>query len=78
MQERHSSEASVREIYVAEGDMVNNGDYIMHLSNGQLIKAEFQGKVDTVSVKKDEHVASGAELCKIVDFKHQKVSFHVD
>lgn len=72
------SEADVREVYVSEGDTVKEGDYIMRLSTGQLIEAEFDGKVDTVSVAEDDHVNAGAALCQIVDFTHQKVSFRVD
>lgn len=72
------SDADVREIYVSEGDTVREGDYIMRLSTGQLIEAEFDGKVDTISVDENAHVNAGGTLCQIVDFAHQKVSFRVD
>ena len=73
-----SSNATVRNIYVANGDEVKKGDKLVRLSNGTTYTADFDGRVNTVSVEKDDDVAPGDVLVQIADFEHMQVSFRID
>jgi len=72
------SAATVRSIYVQEGDAVRKGDRLIRLSSGTTCKADFDGTVNVIAVKTGEEVSAGAELIQIADFAHQSVSFRVD
>lgn len=72
-----SSDAKVREIYVAEGDSVKDGDKLMRLSSGQLVEAEFDGTVSAIDVEKGDEVKSGDSLMTVADFGHMKVSVRI-
>ena len=70
--------ATVRRIYVAEGDAVVFGQKLMRLSDGELIKAGFDGEVNEISVAEGDEVSANADLIQIVDFSNLKVSMRVD
>ena len=72
-----SSDTKVREIYVAEGDRVKDGDKLMRLNGGETIEAEFDGTVSTINVKKGDEVKSGDTLMTVADFDHMIVSVRV-
>ena len=73
-----SSSATVRAVYVSEGDKVSSGDRLVRLSNGETVKAEFDGTVNTVSVKAGEDVSANKELIQVADFTHLKTSVRID
>ena len=73
-----SSAATVRAVYAAAGDRVHKGDKLVKLSNGETIKADFDGTVNLMNVKKDDEVSSGDTLCQVADFDHMTVSVRVD
>ena len=70
--------ATVRNVYVKEGDSVKKGDRLVRLSTGTTFTADFDGKVNQVSVENGDEVSSGAALVQIADFEHMQVSFRVD
>lgn len=70
--------ATVRTVYVAEGDQVEIGDKLMRLSSGETLEASFDGTVNELSVEEGDEVAAGASLIQIVDFAHMKVTMRVD
>ena len=70
--------ATVRQIYVAEGDRVTRGQRLMRLSTGDTLKASFDGEVNKISVQVGDEVGSGASLIQIVDFENMQVSMRVD
>lgn len=72
------SAATVRKIYVAEGDAVVAGQKLMRLSDGEVFKADFDGQVNEISVAEDDDIAANASLIQIVDFSNLKVSMRVD
>ncbi|MCR4882116.1 MAG: HlyD family efflux transporter periplasmic adaptor subunit [Clostridiales bacterium] len=74
----NASSATVRSIYVAEGDKVSKNTRLMRLSNGETIKADFDGTVNTVSVKVDDDVAANTNLIQIADFSHLKITIRID
>ncbi|MBQ9251031.1 MAG: HlyD family efflux transporter periplasmic adaptor subunit [Clostridia bacterium] len=73
-----SGKATVRTVYVANGDEVKKGDKLVRLSNGSTVTADFDGRVNQVSVEVGDEVASGESLVQIADFEHMQVSFRVD
>ena len=73
-----SANASVRKVYVEAGQDVTEGDNLLRLSNGDTVKAEFDGRVNSLSVAEGDEVISGDALVQVADFTHLKVSFRVD
>lgn len=73
-----SGSATVRNVYVAEGDTVKKGDRLVRLSSGTTFTADFDGRVNLVSVKAGDEVQSGDMLVQIADFEHMQVSFRID
>ncbi|MBR1684396.1 MAG: HlyD family efflux transporter periplasmic adaptor subunit [Clostridia bacterium] len=73
-----SSSATVRAVYVQEGDKVTEGQRLVRLSNGETIKAEFDGKVNTVSVAVGDEVSQNTQLVQVADFSHLKTSIRID
>lgn len=70
--------ATVRKIYVTEGQSVTTGEKLMRLSDGELLRASFDGEVNEISVAEEDDVAANASLIEIVDFSNLKVSMRVD
>ena len=73
-----SANTSVRKVYVEAGQDVTEGDNLLRLSNGDTVKAEFDGRVNSLSVAEGDEVISGDMLVQVADFTHMKVSFRVD
>jgi len=72
-----AEDTKVREIYVAEGDKVSEGDKLMRLYGGDTIEAEFDGTVSSIDVEKGDEVKSGDSLLTVADFDHMKVSVRI-
>ena len=72
-----ASSAKVREVYVAVGDMVKEGDKLMRLSDGTTISADFDGKINKVSVEKGDEVNGGDSLVQLADFNHMRVNVRI-
>ncbi len=69
---------TVREVYVAAGQDVLQGDKLVRLANGETIKADFDGRVNSLAVSAEDSVASGDTLLQIADFEHLQISVQVD
>ena len=69
---------TVRKVYVEAGQDVSEGDNLIRLSNGDSFKAEFDGRVNSLSVAEGDEVTGGDALVQVADFTHLKVSFRVD
>ena len=72
-----AADAKVREIYVAEGDKVAEGEKLMRLSDGTTVTADFAGTVNKISVEKGDEVRNNTSLIQIADFDHMQVSFRI-
>ncbi|MDD3213177.1 MAG: HlyD family efflux transporter periplasmic adaptor subunit [Eubacteriales bacterium] len=72
------SAATVRKIYVSEGESVALGDKLMRLSDGEVFKADFDGEVNEISVEEGDEISANASLIQIVDFSNLQVSVRVD
>ena len=73
-----SASTTVRKVYVEAGQDVTEGDNLLRLSNGDTVKAEFDGRVNSLSVAEGDEVISGDALVQVADFTHLKLSFRVD
>ena len=73
-----SASTTVRKVYVEAGQDVSEGDSLVRLSNGDPVKAEFDGRVNSLSVAEGDEVISGDALVQVADFTHLKLSFRVD
>ena len=69
--------AKVREVYVAVGDEVKEGDKLVRLSTGETLTADFDGRINKVDVAKGDEVSPNASLVQLVDFNHMQVSFRI-
>ena len=74
----NESAATVRKIYVTEGETVVSGQRLMRLSDGEVFKASFGGEVNEIFVSEDDDIAANASLIQIVDFSNLKVTMRVD
>lgn len=72
-----SSNCKIKEIYVAEGAQVKEGDKLMRLSGGETIEAEFDGIVSSIDVEKGDEVKTEDTLMTVADFDHMVVSVRV-
>ena len=73
-----SSSGTVKTVYVAAGDEVEEDAKLIRFTNGDTIKADFAGRVNKINVSEGDEVAAGTELVQIADFKHLLVNFRVD
>ena len=72
-----STDCTVREVYVAEGDSVKEGTRLMRLTGGETVEAEFDGTVSSIAVAKGDEVKEGDSLITVADFDHMKVSVRI-
>ena len=70
-------ETKVRDIYVAVGDTVREGDKLIRLANGTTFTADFDGTVSVVNVEKGDSVKAEESLLTLADFDHMKVSVRI-
>ena len=73
-----SQAATVRTIYVEEGQQVAKGDRLMRLSSGETLKAGFDGTVNVIGVSEGDEVSVQTQLMQYADFTHMQVSIRVD
>lgn len=73
-----NAKSTVREVYVAEGQEVTEGQKLLRLSNGQTVEASFDGRVNQLYVSAGDEVSAGASLIQVADFIHMKVAVNVD
>lgn len=73
-----SGTATVRQVYVSEGDRVTRDQRLMRLSDGTTVKASFDGEVNQLNVAAGDEVNANASLIQIVDFENMQVSMRVD
>ena len=73
-----SSSGTVRTVYVAVGEEVDEDAKLVRLSNGETITAGFAGRINKLNVSEGDEITQGTEVVQVADFRHLKVSFRVD
>ena len=73
-----SESATVRDIYVQDGQAVKEGEKLVRLSNGETVKANFDGTINSIGVEVGDNVGGGTQLLQVVDFSNMKVTMRVD
>ena len=68
----------VKELYVAEGDTIQQGDPLLRGTDGTRLYAAHTGTVETLFAEVDDTLQPGSQLCRIVDWDHLEVSVNVD
>lgn len=68
----------VKEVYVAEGDRVEEGDALLRGTDGTRVLAAYTGTVETLFAEADDPLQPGSQVCRIVDWDHLEVSVNVD
>lgn len=73
-----SEAGKVRSIQKQPGEQVKKGDVILTLSSGERIKAEVDGRVNTLAYGVGESFSAGATLGTVADFTHVAVKFNAN
>lgn len=77
-QQTAKEQGKIKELYVSEGDMVLNGDALLRLTDGTRVYASQSGTIVTLFVEKDDTLAPGAPIARIVDYETLEVTVDVD
>ncbi|MDD3336143.1 MAG: HlyD family efflux transporter periplasmic adaptor subunit [Eubacteriales bacterium] len=68
----------VKELYVAEGDGVKEGDLLLRGVDGARIYAAHDGTIETLYPELNDQLQPGAQVARIVDYDQLEVSVDVD
>lgn len=68
----------VKELYVASGDEVKEGDALVLLTNGELLTAGFDGVVNEIRYNVGDWVRPNASLVQVCDLVNLEVTMEVD
>ena len=68
----------VREVYVAEGDRVAEGDLLLRSTDGKRVYAAHAGTIEELYAETDDSLQPGSQIARIVDYETLEVSVDVD
>ncbi len=68
----------IADIYVEEGEMVQEGDLLAETSTGEELVSDIAGEVVGVNVDENAMVMAGTKLMEIVDYKNLEIKVRVD
>ncbi len=68
----------VKEVYVEEGDRVEEGQLLLRASDGTRLYAAHTGTVENLFVEVDDTLQPGSQLARIVDYDRLEVCVDVD
>ncbi len=68
----------VKEVYAAENQKVEEGDRLLKLSTGEIVKADMDGEIITLDVEKDDPVQAGTILAVVMDRERMEAEISVD
>lgn len=68
----------VKDVYVEANAKVEEGDRLVRLSTGEVIKAEIDGEVVSLNVEEDDPVAAGSVLMVIMDVDRMEAKISID
>ena len=68
----------VKDVYVEVNQQVKEGDRLIRLASGEVIKAEIDGEVVSLPVEEDDMVAAGSPLAVVMDLSRMEAEILVD
>ncbi|NLO84596.1 MAG: HlyD family efflux transporter periplasmic adaptor subunit [Clostridiales bacterium] len=68
----------IKELYVAEGDTVTQGDALLRGADGTRIFAAYTGTIEELYPETDDQLQAGSQIARIVDYTTMEVSIDVD
>ncbi|MBR5548021.1 MAG: HlyD family efflux transporter periplasmic adaptor subunit [Clostridia bacterium] len=68
----------VKEIYVTEGQTVQQGELLLRGADGTRVYAAHSGTVETLYAEKDDTLQPGSQIARIVDYATLEVTVDVD
>ena len=68
----------VKEVYVARGDRVAEGDLLLRGTDGTRVCAATSGTIEKLYVEKDDPLQPGSQIARIVDYDTLEVTVDVD
>ena len=68
----------VKEVYVAEGQTVQEGDLLLRGADGTRVYAAYGGTVEKLYAEKDDTLQPGSQIARIVDYETLEVTVDVD
>lgn len=68
----------VKEVYVAQGDLVRENDPLLRATDGTRVTARSPGTLETLFVEADDTLQPGGQIARIVDYDRLEVSVDVD
>lgn len=70
--------ASIKDVYVEEGEWVEKNTRLMRLSDGSELSAEISGTIAELHASRDDFVTAGSTLIDIVDYNLVEIEIEVD
>lgn len=73
-----TTSSTVEKIYVSQNDYVSEGDYLVLMENGRIIKAPYDGMITKIDVSVGDEVTTQTELMNIVDNSKYYIKSSID
>lgn len=73
-----TTNSTVEKIYVSQNDEVSEGDYLVLMENGRIMKAPYDGMITKIDVSKGDDVTNQTELMNIVDNSKYYIKSSID
>lgn len=68
----------VKEVYVTEGQTVQEGDLLLRSTDGKRMYTSYAGTVEKLYAEKDDTLQPGSQIARIVDYETLEVTVDVD
>ena len=68
----------VKDVYVSVNQTVEKGDRLLRLAGGEVMKADMDGEIISLSVEEDDMVAAGSVLAVVMDIGRMEAKVSVD
>ena len=68
----------VKEVYVTEGQTVQEGDLLLRSTDGKRVYTSYAGTVEKLYAEKDDTLQPGSQIARIVDYETLEVTVDVD
>ncbi|MBQ2955588.1 MAG: efflux RND transporter periplasmic adaptor subunit [Clostridia bacterium] len=73
-----TANAKVKNVYVEANQQVSEGDKLIALSTGEVIRAEIDGEVVSLNAEKDDAVSMGDLLAVVMDLENMEAEIYID